>query len=272
MINLFLFIIGLIVIAITAKLWLKESKKTEIYGFSYIGSRKLQEDSLGAFKKSDREFIVILADGMGGMMKGEEASSRVVDFVLDGFMELKGADIGDLLLTLIKGANEKVYDYNQRLVRGRGTGTTLTAIIVKNKKLYWISVGDSRVYLLRDEKLTRLSIDHTYQQLLLSQFYNNYISQEEFYKRFRKRNQLTSFIGDKEIREIDRNVREFSLRKGDKLLLCSDGLYNTLTDDEIKQVLLLYEGKEQQEKMLQKLKMKDVVNQDNASMALVEIY
>lgn len=245
--------------------------RNRIYSFSYIGSRKNQEDAMSIYKKSKDEIMIALADGMGGMSRGDEASSKTVDFMVNGFLEQERLKPGPLLLRLANEVNSLIYGYNKASIRKSHIGTTLLTVIINERKLNWVSVGDSRLYLFRKKRLTKLNREHTYNEMLLDKFCNNEISEERYRKDSNKGNQLTSYIGDETLREIDRNVKEFQLLSGDRLLLCTDGVYNTLTDLEIREILSSRNGMKQKDEFLDTIKEKNLKNQDNASLVLVEI-
>ena len=118
-------------------------------------------------------------------------------------------------------------------------GTTVTSAILRDRRLYWASVGDSRVYLFRKGKLSRLSNDHSYNLMLSEQFAAGEISEIDMF--FNKhRNALISYIGIGGLGLMDVSWEEENLEKGDMTLLCSDGLYHALRDDEIETALNVY--------------------------------
>ena len=111
-------------------------------------------------------------------------------------------------------------------------GSTVVAVIVKERALSWISVGDSHIYVLRDDRLVKLNKDHNYGAELDEKVRTGEISFEEA-AGDPKRAALTSYIGIGELELIDRNETPIALQKGDRILLMSDGIYGSASDEEI---------------------------------------
>ena len=114
------------------------------------------------------------------------------------------------------------------------TGSTLAAAVIKDDELYWVSVGDSRIYLYRRGEMTQLTTDHDYARELAREAALGNISPEEA-ATHPQRQALTSYLGLPFLSEIDRNEDPIILEPGDRILLCSDGLYKTIPDEEISQ-------------------------------------
>jgi len=106
------------------------------------------------------------------------------------------------------------------------------AAVLHDQSLYWISAGDSRIYLLRAGRLTRITSDHTYGRQLDEQAAQGKISRAEALNNS-ERGSLTSYLGQPEPKELDRNTRPLALQPGDSVILCSDGFYRALNESEI---------------------------------------
>ena len=130
-------------------------------------------------------------------------------------------------------ANESVIQQAAEQDSYDNTGTTLIAAVIKDEKLYYISIGDSRIYLYADNQLETVNIEHNYANQLMTKAIKNEISLETA-ENDPQRTHLTSFLGMDEIAEIDYNKVALPFEPGKIMLLCSDGLYNTLDDTEIK--------------------------------------
>src|SRR5664280_1455811 len=134
----------------------------------HIGARPEQQDAFGFSdpKRNDftqhAGFLGVVADGMGGIAGGREASLTAVHAFLAAY-DAKGPaeTITDALLRSMNEANQAVVSLGRRNAE-QNTCTTLAAAVLHESGLYWISAGDTRVYLLRDQRLTRLTADHTY--------------------------------------------------------------------------------------------------------------
>jgi PPM family protein phosphatase len=203
----------------------------------HIGARQEQQDSFGfsdpraeAFV-SHGGFLGIVADGMGGLSHGSEASHTAVQTFLQSYQsKVPSESIPDALSRSLSAANEAVVALADQLGSADGMGTTLAAAVVHHDSLYWISAGDSRIYICHGNRLVRVTSDHVYASLLNEEVAKGTLSRAEAQENS-ERAALTSFLGD--LKEVDRSLRPFALRKGDRVLVCSDGLYRALTEAEI---------------------------------------
>ena len=204
-----------------------------------IGTREEQQDAFGVSDASDLDFVAhagvtaVVADGIGGLVDGGRASRAAVLRFLEAY-EAKDPDepVGEALIRATLDANETVLS----LAGAEGVlgnmGTTLVAATVVEGELSWVSIGDSRLYLLRDGDLNRVTVDHNVATELEEVVAAGRMSAEEALDQ-PDLAALTSFIGIEHLEIIDHNVRPLGLRDGDRLLLCSDGLDGPLSDDEI---------------------------------------
>jgi PPM family protein phosphatase len=183
--------------------------------------------------------FAVLADGMGGHNAGEVASRIAVDVVNTTFRSaaflgerLEAERAESFVGTAIAAANSAVLALAGTDPRYRGMGTTLLVAFWHDNSVTYGHVGDSRLYLLRAGKLERLTRDHT---IVQQQFEQGRISAEEV-RYAANRNVLTRAVGiDTEV-EADLHTR--TIGAGDLYLLCSDGLTDMMTDDEIGRTLL----------------------------------
>ncbi|WP_338825360.1 Protein phosphatase PrpC [Moorella humiferrea] len=177
-----------------------------------------------------RGFFAV-ADGMGGHQAGEVASYLALRALSD---RLFGSSEGEPLVRLKKAAefaNEVVYRSSLADRDRSGMGTTLTAVWILNGKAYLVHIGDSRAYLYRDGQLQVLTDDHSYVGELVRM---GGLTAEEA-RVHPRRNILTRALGTDERADID--SREIALKPGDRLLLCTDGLYEVASDAELADVL-----------------------------------
>ncbi|HVJ65586.1 MAG TPA: Stp1/IreP family PP2C-type Ser/Thr phosphatase [Bdellovibrionota bacterium] len=175
--------------------------------------------------------LFAVADGMGGHSGGEVASSMAVKTLEHAFVNRDGdADIPKLLERAISECNKVIYDQSQKNPQLRGMGTTLTAAYVENDILHIGQVGDSRLYLYQDENLYQLTEDHSQVYELLKAGLINENSMESFQK-----NIITRSVGYE--RDVRVDLFQRPIAKGDRYLICSDGLSGMVSDEQIAQVL-----------------------------------
>jgi len=197
----------------------------EIGVASDIGkSRKINEDSLGY-----RGNLFVIADGMGGHNAGEVASVLAVEEVLR--MQVNGADFRRDLPGVLNRANQVILDHTGQYPECRGMGTTIAVLQLEAGRAWVAHVGDSRVYRWRREELFRVTRDHSVVEELLS---HGSITQEEA-GYHPHRNVLTKALGIPG--GVEAEINEFETGKGDRILMCTDGLTSMLTDDEIASLL-----------------------------------
>ncbi|HRR09434.1 MAG TPA: protein phosphatase 2C domain-containing protein [Rhodothermales bacterium] len=242
----------------------------------HIGQREQQQDAFGFSDLGDAELVknfgalVVVADGMGGMAMGQEASNLAKQVVLHTFAHPKqGEPPAELLLRATHAANEAVYQMANAAGLAHLAGTTLVAAVVKDLHLYWVSVGDSRIFLYRRQELAPLNIEHIYSRVLNQQVKAGILTLDQAALN-PERNALTSFIGMANLVEIDRNVHAFPLYEGDVVLLCSDGLHGTLNEHEIADILDLHPN-DAAEHLVQLTLDRNHPHQDNVTVALLKV-
>jgi PPM family protein phosphatase len=177
--------------------------------------------------------LIAVADGMGGHAAGEVAS-RIAIEVLQALAptlvstDLDEDSVEDLLMHSLHSIDSEISAITDEEIEKRGMGTTLTALLIRGKYISLLHVGDSRCYRLRGNTLEQLSNDHTVIQELLDQ---GAISVAEAAEH-PQRSMLTQALrGDGDVTPV---LQMYEVKKGDRYLLCSDGLSGVLTDKEIK--------------------------------------
>jgi len=207
--------------------------------------RTANEDSFGI---SAEEGLFVVCDGMGGAAAGEVASRIAVDTMLKSFATVAGAlakkdtaadvvpvtaDVGvsSLLRDAVDDANHLVYSQAANDSRLHGMGTTLVAMLAREKSVWVAHVGDSRCYRYRDGVLMQLTRDHSLvdEQVKLGQ-----LTREEA-ERSPLRNVITRAVGSQ--RSVSAEISEVDTVPGDLFLLCSDGLTRELPDARIEALL-----------------------------------
>ena len=190
--------------------------------------RPSNEDAFG-FSVEDGVYVV--CDGMGGAAAGEVASSIAVDEVLSNLTSRDGQSLPVLAEKAICAANTAIYSRAQRNQRLSGMGTTLVALVAKDRRIWVLNVGDSRCYRLRNGKLEQLTLDHS---LVEEQVRVGRMSRSEAL-RSPLRNVITRALGTQNC--VTPDCFEYEAAPGDLFLLCSDGLTRELSDDSIRSIL-----------------------------------
>ncbi len=238
-----------------------------------VGRRKNQQDSFAYSDVQDLEqiekkgILLLVADGMGGLSHGAEVSALVATEMLRYFDEHDVTqNITLSLREMLYHANDKVSEFLGEEGLGQ-SGSTLVAAHIKDHQIHWISVGDSCIYLYRENQLYRLNELHNYGSQLDKQVARGEISAEEALSK-KNRAALTSFIGAGEIALIDQNEEPLTILPGDRFILMSDGI-ETVSEEELKQ-MLCYDVEEAALKLRYLIESKDKRNQDNFTAIILE--
>lgn len=182
---------------------------------------------------SDCGVMAAVADGMGGQTQGARASQLAVSTFYEEYSRKRpGEPVSTALDRALREANAAVHDANRRDECG-DMGTTLTACVMQDDSLYWISAGDSRLYLCRGGSIDKLNLEHSFGEELNAGLRAGTITEHEARAKAKKRHVLTSYLGLRQIPKINLSAQPVRLKPGDRVLLCSDGLYNALSPREI---------------------------------------
>lgn len=238
------------------------------------GERQRQEDDFGFYRPDaaqdpPEQLLAVLADGMGGEVGGHEASGLVVASFMDAYIVAKG-NIPSRLEAALQVANQQVAEAVRNNSALQGMGCTLVAMVVANEGVYWLSVGDSLLYLVRQGKSRRLNADHSLGHELDEKARRGEITAAEA-KNSSDRNMLLSAIIGSPLESVDAPHQAHPLQSGDHLLLASDGLA-TLTQAEIDKVFTrLADGsaEELSNLLLAAVKEKRRFNQDNTTVLVI---
>lgn len=210
---------------------------------SHIGKvRKNNEDYCrGEVIQNDNLDIVgifAIADGMGGHNKGEVASKlaveNIIKFLKENLIQSKRIRIDyvdDIIKQAYNSVNSIIYKKSISELEFNGMGTTLTTAIIYKDSLYVANVGDSRCYLLQNSVIEQITIDHSVVEELLRA---NIITEEEA-KNHPRRNHITRAMGTDDMVIVD--IFKIDLKKGDRILLATDGLTGCVEDIDIKKVI-----------------------------------
>ena len=198
--------------------------------------RHENQDAFAIRRLSDSSLLAVVCDGMGGARSGNVASLLALETfteeVLRGYKEsLKAAKCEKLLLSAAEKANAAVYEQALHDADYEGMGTTLVAAVVRDDTACVLNVGDSRCYLISGKKVRQVSEDHS----LVEELVRMGRLKEEEARVHPNRNIITRAVGIDPIVETD--VLTADKQPGDRWLICSDGLYNMVEDEEISRIL-----------------------------------
>lgn len=193
------------------------SSNIKTSGFSLAKGKELTGDDFFSVKTMGNITVGIVCDGVGSADYGAEAAKRTTEYLLNNFkIRPKSWSIEKSITTFIKSINSILYQESQVNYERSELVTTLTIVVIAGSRLYGANVGDSRVYIYRDNMLSQISHDHA--------------MEEEGFE-----NVLTQAIGINP--EVELHYFENTIKEKDKVLLCSDGLYNVLDEEQIKKQL-----------------------------------
>lgn len=214
-----------------------EGLKIVIHGITDVGqSREHNED---AISWDTRLGLALLADGMGGHNAGEVASILAVDSVKTSLADVVTPEIvasgvidyKEAVVDAVSFANREINEQSLENPEYAGMGTTLVLVLFLHRSLIYAHVGDSRIYRFRNGDLSRLTSDHSLVQEMID---NGYLTHEEA-QESTSRNLITRALGISEDVEVD--IADEDTEIGDIYLLCSDGLSDLVSDEEIAEVV-----------------------------------
>lgn len=195
-----------------------------------IGQKRTSNQD--AFFHSDKIGLYIIADGMGGHLGGEEASKMVIDICSKNIAQnIDLLPIQDNLDIVIAQAAKEVFLHSQSSSFLKGMGTTLSIMAIVKNQAFIAHIGDSRIYYLRNNKLSLLTTDHS---LVNEQVIAGLLSPEEA-RKSNLRNIITRAIGQNQ--QVTADMLCFDIKENDIFLLCSDGLNSMLKDEEIELII-----------------------------------
>lgn len=228
--------------------------------------RSHNEDSVTILKNASDEYLLVVADGMGGHRKGEVASSLAVSRLGKRFNDTPSIgtklDAVNWLNDNINEINKEILEYGENNIDSKGLGTTVVVALLTKSYLIFGNIGDSSGYVIKNNKMHKVTKAHTLVNLLVEA---GNITEEEA-KTHPKKNILMKALGVSEKCEID--IFDVDI-ESDAIMLCSDGLTNMLTDEQIEKVLVDEEldTEEKVEKLIMKCNARG--GNDNISIAFL---
>jgi len=241
---------------------------------SVIGTRKTQQDTIfGQF--NDTSGIAIVCDGMGGLQGGEKASETAVTMLAEDFFAEE--EMEDVPAFFRKEAI-KIDEAVSRLCDENGTlleaGTTMVSVIIQEDKLFWLSIGDSKIYIIRDQEIITVNRLHNYRMTMDQMMQQGTMSEEEYQKKEKHAEALISFLGMGNVSLMDINPQGFELKDKDVILLSSDGLYRVLSDETIQGIVKkhMFNLQDAADALTEETTRRAVKSQDNTSVVLVQYH
>lgn len=201
-----------------------------------IGARKAQQDCHGsAAVFQNQGTLAVVADGMGGLSGGDQVSQRIVMGMLSMAPQLRSDKLDGTLMAMV---NHVTQDVNQMLGPDGlyKSGSTLLAVLTFKDKFHWISVGDSRIYLYRDGFMLQLNQEHNLLQEWMPDILDGKMSFAEASQNPEGK-KLTSFIGMGALKYVDYSKQAIRILPGDRILLMTDGVFNTLSERQMAAIL-----------------------------------
>lgn len=228
--------------------------------------RRANEDFFDCQKIDDDEYLFVVADGMGGHQAGDVASKLGTLTFVQQYKELREASVSiqEALRKSIARANDEILEKATSDLQKRGMGTTFSAAVITNMTVHIVHVGDSRIYIARENEIVKLTKDHTFVEKMVEE---GRLTEEEA-RDHPQKNILYMSLGARQ--SFAPEVSEsFGLKDKDILVLCSDGLNNMVTDSVIKEYVTSYPPKKAVEKLI------DLANEnggiDNITILVIRI-
>lgn len=203
------------------------------WGLTDKGCTRSQNQDAYQIEQLDRNSLLcVVCDGMGGAKSGNVASTLAVDVFVQEIRRnwhsgLDPEEIDNMLSNAVKLANFTVFDQAQQFEEFSGMGTTLVAMLIKGKAVTVINVGDSRAYRVNTDGIRRLTVDHSLVEMMVQR---GELTPEQA-RVYPGKNYITRAIGTESV--VHSDLFHLDVEHGDCLLLCSDGLTNTMDDQEI---------------------------------------
>ncbi len=250
------------------------SVEFEIASDQIDGARDYQEDAymvnqLGEAENGDICSLLIMADGMGGHAAGNVASNMVVATFNKTFQSrFPTNDVSDALTESLTRSNDQIRASVKETPALRGMGCTMVSAYLEDNKLYWVSVGDSHLYLLRDRELIKQNADHSY-GAYLDMMKEQGMEMDE--QAGMSRNMLMSAMTGEEISSIDVSETPIKLKPGDRVIVASDGLDTLGAGAIIQYSSWSATAKECVYALLKAVEDANKINQDNTTLIVIDI-
>ncbi len=234
-----------------------------------IGRRSGQQDSFGKIEiLQGAGIMAVVADGMGGLTGGDQIGQHIVMGMLSRAVKIAPGSMDGVLQQMVREVNDEINAMlgPERLYK---SGSTLLAVLSDGNSFHWIAVGDSRIYLFRDKSMIQINHEHTQLQEWMADVIEGKMTYAQAVQN-PDRGKLTSFIGMGKLKYVDCSLRSVRLMPGDRLLLMSDGVFNTLSEKTMTDILARYQDVQQAANMFEQAILEaNLPAQDNFTAAIL---
>lgn len=239
------------------------------------GERNYQEDSFGYSNiidsniLSNKGMFAILSDGMGGLSDGKAVADYVVQTSISLFSNINPQmSIKQQLEAIAYRINDQISE--QYAENGASTaGATMVLTYIFKDRIYWVAVGDSRLYCFRNGHLFQMNEDHDYKNQLYREYIDGNMDRNAIETDTQK-DSLVSFIGKSNMPCIDTSMTGYMIKPNDIFILCSDGVYNGISEDSLKNILVSCNAQSASEKIVQTVKNAHFPGQDNMTVMVIK--
>ncbi|GAC41170.1 PP2C family protein-serine/threonine phosphatase [Paenibacillus popilliae] len=209
----------------------------------------------------------VVADGISGLAHGRLASTIAVTVFIREFLKLSNIrDIHDYFTKAAKISNSEILQQ----LRGAPGGTTLVAGVIAGDRLYWAAVGDSVIMVFRDGEFIWMNEEHALETVLKEHRLAGELTRGEVID-YPRRKRLINYLGYEHFARMEVGSEPFALRPGDRIILCSDGVYNTMTEVELEAILSQpIAPNDAAEEIIAAIEAKGLAKQDNATIVIVD--
>ena len=239
------------------------------------GARPYQEDSFGYSNIIDSDtvsgkgLLAILSDGMGGLSNGKSVADYVVQSSIAMFDSINPhGNISEQLKQIVKYINDKICEQYASDGGSKAGATMVFAYIFKNR-IYWITVGDSRLYCFRNGHLLQMNEDHDYKNKLYREYIDDGGALADIEKNSQK-DSLVCFIGKKDLPYVDVSLRGYRIKPDDTFVLCSDGIYNGISQETMKEILKNNDAQAASDQIVSNIVGSRFPGQDNMTVMVVK--
>ncbi|WP_046214871.1 PP2C family protein-serine/threonine phosphatase [Paenibacillus wulumuqiensis] len=244
----------------------REASQVLIGNGQTIGTRSEQDDYF-ASKTTAAGTLAVLADGISGLANGRMASTLAVTTFLREYDEVQSyQQIPDYM-------EEAAYASNREIVqqlKGNHGGTTLATVVISGHHLYWGAVGDSIITVFRNSSFIPVNSMHTLGAVLQQKVLAGEMTREQA-ESSPQRKQLVNYLGYEAFDSMEIGDYPFVLRPGDKVLLCSDGIHDALTEVELEAILTTTDDpQDAADQIIESIEQKNLKHQDNATVIIMQ--
>lgn len=238
---------------------------------SDIGERNQQQDYAYLHINSDRIFAVV-CDGMGGACDGELASQTAVSAISRAYTDYSPENSSDIPAFLYRTMVAADAAVSTRMTHGVG-GTTLVSAIISGTQMYWVSVGDSRLYIIRSGEMIQATRDHNYFLRLREMLERGQLTSDLYEKESKRGEALISYLGMGGISLYDLTQSAFELQHGDTILITTDGLPKALSNEALYTIITSECSTPEKADMLirQARDARATISQDNTTFIVVDV-